>query len=103
MARCGCSRATARSLAASDIDYDLICLDGDHSYDAIRRDAEPAILRPGPGGVIVFNDYILHDHLTDGSYGVIPAVNDLLAGGGWRMTGFAFHGHMFCDVMIERA
>lgn len=37
--------------------YDLIYIDGDHTYEAVARDAENAWQLLAPGGIIVFDDY----------------------------------------------
>ena len=35
-------------------------------------------------------------------YGVVPAVNKLLATGDWEAAYFAFEGLMYCDIAIRR-
>lgn len=53
-------------------------------------------------GVIVFNDYTMFDHISGAAYGVVPAVNELITLGGWRVVGFALQQHMFCHIAIRR-
>jgi glycosyltransferase involved in cell wall biosynthesis len=84
-----------------DDTFALIYIDAGHDYENVRRDAELAALKLKQDGVIVFNDYTMSD-LEGTSYGVVPAVNELVAGGGWRVVGFALQPHMFCDIAIRR-
>jgi hypothetical protein len=85
-----------------DDSFALIYIDAGHDYENVRRDAELAALKLQQDGVIVFNDYTMFD-LNGTSYGVVPAVNELVAKGGWRVVGFALQPHMFCDIAIRRA
>lgn len=52
-----------------DQHYDVIYLDGDHRYEGILRDADVASNKIKPGGVLVFNDYIMFDHHLGERYG----------------------------------
>ena len=88
-----------------DEHFDWIYVDGDHSYSGVRRDAEIAVRKIKPAGVLFFNDYTMGDHnVPEGfySYGVIPVVNDLCLHNGFEMIGFAFQPEMYCDVAIRR-
>ena len=38
--------------------------------------------------------------MTD--YGIVPVVNDMLAGGGWEVAYLALHPLMYCDVALRR-
>lgn len=92
----------ATNLATQSGAYDMIYLDGGHDYDTVSRDAEAATAKLAPDGVLIFNDYVHYDHLTNDHYGVVEVVNNLCVNHGWQMTGFAFEPDMFCDVMLER-
>jgi predicted O-methyltransferase YrrM len=83
--------------------FSLVYIDAGHDYDSVRRDAQVAAAKLRPDGILVFNDYIMMDHLSETPYGVVPAVNELLAGGGWTVAGFALQQHMFCDIALRRA
>jgi predicted O-methyltransferase YrrM len=66
---------TARSLAyfsSSDIRYDFVFLDGDHSATAVYQEVTTALRVLNPGGVILMHDYFprLHPLWSDSS--VIP-------------------------------
>jgi hypothetical protein len=77
--------------------YDVIYIDGDHTFDGARKDAESAIKTLKRGGMLVFNDYICFDP-NGKEYGVIPVVNDLCLNHGWRVKYFALQFRMFCDI-----
>ena len=88
-----------------DEHFNWIYVDGDHSYYGVSRDAEVAIRKIKPAGVLFFNDYTMGDHNVPERffpYGVIPVVNDLCLNSGFEMIGFAFHSEMYCDVAIRR-
>lgn len=84
-----------------DASYDLIYIDGAHDLEGVQRDAEAAVRKIKPDGVLVFNDYIAFDHVSNTKYGVVDVVNDLCVNGGWRMTDLALHPDMFCDVALR--
>ncbi len=85
-----------------DESFDLIYIDALHDYENVRQDANLAARKLKRSGVIVFNDYTMFDPLTNTPYGVVPAVNELVLEGGWRIVGFALQQHMFCDIAIRR-
>lgn len=85
-----------------DQTQDLIYIDAGHSYEDVRRDAAMAVKKVSPSGIIIFNDYIMYDHVQQGHYGVVQAVNELVAGSDWRVIGFALQHRMFCDIAIQR-
>lgn len=58
-------------------EYDLIFIDGDHSYDAVTADIAFALPRLTEGGLLAFHDYRHPSHP-----GVAQAVQDILDGGG---------------------
>lgn len=84
-----------------DLYFDLIYIDADHTYEGVKRDVTQAVKKLRPEGTLVFNDYVLFDHAGN-PYGVVPAVNELLTGGGWEVVAFAFHALMYCDIALRR-
>lgn len=96
----GDSVAALSSLPSASID--LIYIDGDHSYDGVKRDTAQAIEKVTPDGLLIFNDYIMYDHIQLGEYGVVPAVNELVNESDWRVVGFALQHSMFCDIALQR-
>jgi hypothetical protein len=96
----GDSAAAIASLPDGSVD--LIYVDGDHSYEGVKRDTAQAIRKVKPDGLLIFNDYIMYDHLQGGEYGVVPAVNELVSETDWRIVGFALQHRMFCDIALQR-
>lgn len=86
-----------------DRSIDLVYVDGDHSYEGVKADTAEAIRKVTPDGLLIFNDYILYDHIQKGEYGVVQTVNELVSGTDWRIVGFALQYAMFCDIALQRA
>lgn len=86
-----------------DGSQDLIYIDANHDLEPVRAEAEIATRKIKNEGVVIFNDYIVYDHLIRIPYGVVQAVNELVLTGQWRIVGFALHHSMFCDIAIRRA
>jgi len=84
--------------------FDLIYIDADHSYEAVKQDSDLAKRKLKQGGIIVFNDYMMFDHLyAHEPYGIVQVVNEIIVREDWRVYGFAFGSHMFCDIAIRRS
>lgn len=58
--------------------FDFVFIDGNHSYDCVKRDAEIAVSLLTDGGLIAFHDYRLYPSEHDGRWDpeVTKAVND---------------------------
>lgn len=87
----------------SDQSLDLIYIDGDHSYEGVKADTTQAIRKVTAAGLLIFNDYLLYDHIQKGEFGVVQAVNELVNSSDWRIVGFALQHAMFCDIALQRA
>lgn len=96
----GPSAETLKSLP--DGHLDLAYIDAGHDYDSVLQDAQQCVRAVRPSGILVFNDYVLHDPFAGVDYGVVPVVNDLVVNQGWRVVGFALHKHLFCDIAMTR-
>jgi len=96
----GPSAETLKSLP--DAHLDLAYIDAGHDYDSVLQDAQQCVRAVRPSGILVFNDYVLHDPFAGVDYGVVPVVNDLVVNEGWRVVGFALQKHLFCDIAITR-
>jgi hypothetical protein len=92
----------ARLAIYPDEYFDILYIDAGHTYEDVKRDAAVARKKIKPDGFLVFNDYIMFDHLSGGAYGVVPAVNELVVQENWEVVGFALQQHMFCDIAIRR-
>lgn len=66
-------QGTVQVLAGAAEPYDAIYVDGDHSLEGVRTDAELAWSRLKPGGVMFFDDYANADYP-----GVRAAVDEFL-------------------------
>ena len=86
----------------SDHFFDLLYIDADHTYDGVARDAALATQKLKIDGVLVFNDYIMCDHVTYCEYGIVPVVNSLVVEDGWHVIGYALQHQLFCDIAIKR-
>jgi predicted O-methyltransferase YrrM len=84
-----------------DHTFDLIYLDADHRYWAVRQDLEAAAPKVRPGGIIVCDDYIVHDHIGNVECGVIPAVNEFVAARGYEVLAYAFGRWTFGNIAFR--
>lgn len=82
--------------------FNFIYVDGDHSYDGVKRDIQAAITKVKPDGYLIFNDYTYWSPVECMRYGVMQAVNELCVEDGWEMVYFALAQYMYCDVALRR-
>ncbi|SDB36959.1 class I SAM-dependent methyltransferase [Bauldia litoralis] len=82
--------------------YDVIYIDGAHSYDGVRRDTEAALAKIKRHGYLIFNDYIMADLTGNSPYGVVQVVNELCVSSDWRVHYLALQASMFCDNCLVR-
>jgi hypothetical protein len=68
----------------------------------VRQDAAAASGKVKRDGLLVFNDYTLHDHLGQVRYGVVQAVNELIVASDWKVVGFSLQHYMYCDIALRR-
>lgn len=67
---------------AADRSYELVIIDGDHSYDGVRRDIELYGPMLAPDGLMIVDDYG-----NDDWPGVTRHVDELLESGKWTLVG----------------
>ena len=85
-----------------DCSLDMAYIDAAHDCENCCRDAHVAATKMKPHGILIFNDYILYDPFLHAEYGVVQAVNQMVACSDWRVIGFALQRHMFCDIALQR-
>ena len=90
-----------RLAALTDVAFDWIYIDGDHTYAGCLRDAEAAKHRLKPGGVLFFNDYTVWSASEAVPYGVVPVVNDLV-NAGYDLIGVALAPTGYHDVALRK-
>lgn len=81
----GMSDDPAIIAAAASADYDVLLIDGDHSFDGVRRDYENFRTMVRPGGVILFDDYDVNEwpdikRFVDGEPAADPALTFVAKG-----------------------
>ncbi len=82
--------------------FDWIYIDGDHSYNGVKRDIAQAVLRVKRDGFLVFNDYTVWSPLEVCNYGVLKAINELVNEGEWEFVYLALHPWGYHDVALRR-
>lgn len=85
-----------------DSSCDMIYIDAAHDYESVKKDAAVACRKIRPDGFLIFNDYIMYDHLGQVPYGVVHVVNELCRVSNFEMLYFALQPNLFCDVALKR-
>jgi len=85
-----------------DSTYDVIYIDGDHSYEGVMRDANTSARKLKSDGILIFNDYIIFDYIHGVPYGVVPVVHEFCVNRGWKVVYFTLCEHLFNDIALRR-
>ncbi|MBL6958475.1 MAG: class I SAM-dependent methyltransferase [Rhodospirillales bacterium] len=75
----------------ADNSLDWIYIDGNHQYDAVKKDLEVFYPKIKPDGFILGHDYANHERARRHHYGVVEAVNEFVLQ----------HGAEFCCLTME--
>jgi disulfide oxidoreductase YuzD len=86
-----------------DRTFDMIYVDAAHDYPSVKRDADMALDKVKSDGFLVFNDYIMYDHLVGEPYGVVQVVNQIIVEQDLAVYGLALERHLFCDIAFCRS
>ncbi len=90
---------SATAVSELDGSFDLVFVDGDHSFSGVERDMGALRGRVSAGGSIMFHDYFHggNDDPSNEAYGVRAAVD-----AGARLNGIAFRGRFGGIALFEQ-
>ncbi len=85
-----------------DASLDIVYIDADHRYEAVRRDLALARRKVRAEGWIIVNDYLMVAELGAAlPYGVVHATNEFMIEQDWGLQYMALQTRMFCDVVLR--
>ena len=80
---------------------DFIYVDGDHSYDSLKKDIAASYRVLKSGGVIQFNDYTTFSPVEQRKYGVLHAVNEFLEAHDADVLGYSLDKNGYSDIAVR--
>lgn len=88
--------------SCADASFDMIYVDADHGYEAVRADAAAAAPKVKPGGYLIFNDFARIIRPGFGVLGVHQAVCEFAVSSGWPVAYFCLEGEALYDIALRR-
>ena len=88
--------------SCADASLDMIYVDADHRYEAVRADAAAAASKVKPGGYLIFNDFARIIRPGFGVLGVHQAVCEFAVTSGWSVAFFCLEGEALYDIALRR-
>ncbi len=83
--------------------FDWIYIDGDHSYDGVKKDIEKSYPKLKEDGLLVFNDYTHWSPYEMIPYGIPRAVNEFCIANHWEIVFLALDSFLtYQDVAIRK-
>ncbi len=82
--------------------FDWLYIDGDHTYEGVRKDLAAAHSRVKAGGYLMCNDYTNWDLTSAQPYGVAKAVNELCLAHRYEVCGLALQGAGYHDILLRK-
>jgi hypothetical protein len=82
--------------------FDWIYIDGDHSYESVRKDIEAADRAIKPGGLLMCDDYCTWNSGAGSPYGVARAVNEFIIERGYSVEGLALQCGGMYNILLRR-
>ena len=83
--------------------FDWIYIDGDHSYEGVKKDIEKSHPKVKEGGLLVFNDYTHWSPYEMIPYGIPQAVNEFCIHNDWEIVCLALDSFLsYQDVAIRK-
>jgi FkbM family methyltransferase len=82
--------------------FDVIYIDGDHSYEIVKKDLFTAYKKSKYGGLIWLNDYTTYDPFCKVPYGVQRAVNELINIYDTEVVYYALNNSNFHDICLRK-
>lgn len=86
----------------ADASLDMIYVDADHGYEAVRADIAAAAPKVKPGGFLACNDFARIIRPGFGVLGVHQAVCEFAVESGWPVAFFCLEGEALYDIALRR-